>query len=255
MKETPVSGYIWFGTVLRFLQDAQEGWQVKGKDRIQSNLQAFFDELAALNLQTTLIVAHNEGLWKLHEELEDAECERLTKDQASRLRISVGRVRKTLDAEAVQKKAFVASPKRGWAVDSLLQKPSTLFAEQVFQDLNEVAAYDFQEACRCLAFERPTAAAFHMLRGTEAILREYYCSVVKQKRLSATKRMWHPMVDQMRKRRAPPPSELLDALDQVRLNYRNPTQHPEAIYDIDGAHDLMSLCIPLVNRMCKEMSG
>jgi hypothetical protein len=253
MRETPVSGYIWFGTVLRFLQDAREGWLVHGKDHILSNLKAFLAELAVLELQTTLIVAEDEGLPQLVDELEDPNCKALSESQAKRISVTVGRIRKTLDAEAVQKKAFVASPKRGWGVDSLLQEPSTLFANHVFRRLNEVAAYDFQEACRCLAFERPTAAAFHMLRGTEAVLRDYYCSIVKQSRLQHGERMWHAMVEQMRSRRQPPPGELLDALDQIRLNYRNPTQHPEAIYDLDGAQDLMSLCISVINRMTKEL--
>ena len=85
------------------------------------------------------------------------------------------------------------------------------------------------------------------------MLRDYYCSVVKQKRLPETKRMWYPMVEQMRKRRNPPPSELLDALDQIRQNYRNPTQHPDARYDIDMAQDLVGICIPVINQMAQEM--
>jgi len=249
MKETPVSGYIWFGTVLRFLQDAREGWRVKGESKVGGNLKAFLAELQELELNTTQILAEDQGLPELLAELEHPDCERLSQSQASRLNNTMGLIRKTLDAEAFQKKAFVASPKRGWGVDQLLKEPSSMFAKGIFNAVGECARYDFQESCRCLAFERPTAAAFHMLRGTEDVLRDYYCSIVKQRRLKPQQRMWGPMVEQMRKRRRPPPAELLDALDQIRRNYRNPTQHPEAIYDLDRAQDLMSLCISVVNEM------
>lgn len=186
MKETPVSGFILFGTVLRYLQDAQQGWTVKGSTRIVGNLKAFFSELERLELTTTRILAEREGLPALLEEFEKPDCERLSKDQATRLRSTMNLVRKTLNAEASEKKAFVASPKRGWDVDRLLNEPSSVFAHGVFSALGEIARYDFQEACRCLAFERPTAAAFHTLRGTEAVLRDYYCAIVKQRRLQRT---------------------------------------------------------------------
>jgi len=253
MRETPVYEYIWFGTVLRYLQDAWVDWNVKGYGQIEENLQDFFSELEELELNTTRILAEEEGLLGLLGELEEPGCEKLSLDQAERLRSAMNLVRKTLDAEASQKKAFAASPKRGWEVDRLLNEPSSLFGGDVFSSFSDIARYDFQEACRCLAFERPTASAFHILRGTEAVLRDYYCAIVKQRRLEPKKRQWGPMVEQLRQRRQPPPGELLDALDQIRRNYRNPTQHPEAIYDLDGCQDLIGLCISVVNKMARAL--
>jgi len=252
MQEKSVNTYIIFGTVLRYLQDATAGWSIKGEARIEGNLRAFFEWLEKHDLRITATVATAEGLHELLDELEASDNDSLTEDQAKVLSGGMTNTRPTLEAEAHEKKAFVVSPKR-WAVDTLLKEPSSLFAKDVFVEISEMVRYDFQEACRCLAFERSTAAAFHVLRGTEAMLRDYYCSVVKQKRLTEKKRMWYPMVEQMRKRRSPPPSEILDTLDQIRQNYRNPTQHPEAIYDIDRAQDLIGICIPVINQMAREM--
>jgi hypothetical protein len=64
--------------------------------------------------------------------------------------------------------------------------------------------------------------------------------------------MWGPMVNQMRSRSKPPPSALLDELDNMRINYRNPTQHPDAIYDIHRAQDLLGVSIAVVNQMVQE---
>lgn len=227
MQEKSVHKYILFGAVLRYLQDAKEGWLVKGEGRIEINLESFLDWLGRLDLRITAAVATMEGLDDLLKEFKASDDQTLTADQATLLSQAITKTRSTLVAEAREKKAFVVSPKR-WSVDTLLKEPSSLFAKGVFAETGEMVRYDFQEACRCLAFERSTAAAFHVLRGTEAMLRDYYCSVVKQKRLPEKKRMWFPMVEQMRKRRNPPPSEILDTLDQIRQNYRNPTQHPES---------------------------
>lgn len=252
MREESLYPYIAFGTVLRYLQDASEGWGIKGEKRVEANFKWFFEWLDYLDLRITRSVAETEGLRRMLEEMEGSQEQTLTAEQAKALSRAMTKTRTTLEAEAEQKKAFVVSPKR-WAVDTLLQEPSSLFAEDVFAEIGEMARYDFQEACRCLAFERSTAAAFHILRGTEAVLRDFYCSVVKQKRLGEKGRMWHPMVEQMRKRRNPPPARLLDTLDQIRQNYRNPTQHAEAIYDIDRAQDLIGICIPAINEMVREM--
>ena len=252
MEEKGLDNYILFGTVLRYLQDAREGWPIKGESRVEGNLKSFLTWVDYLDLRVTSGVAEAQGLPDLLKEMEGSEAEKLTAEQADALSTAMTTSRTTLEVEAREKKAFVVSPKR-WAVDTLLKEPSSLFANNVFGEIGEIARYDFQEACRCLAFERSTAAAFHMLRGTEAVLGEYYCSVVKRERLPAKRRMWFAMVEQMRERRNSPPAEILDTLDQIRSNYRNPTQHAEAIYDIDGAQDLVGICVPAINKMVQEM--
>lgn len=64
--------------------------------------------------------------------------------------------------------------------------------------------------------------------------------------------MWGPMVTHLKKRKAKPipPATLLNNLDNIRVSFRNPTQHPEKIYDIQEVQDLFGLCVDVVNRMC-----
>jgi len=38
-------------------------------------------------------------------------------------------------------------------------------------------------------------------------------------------------------------------LDNIRRSFRNPTQHPDKIYDIQEVQDLFGLCIDAINRM------
>jgi hypothetical protein len=255
MREESIAHYIWFGTVLRFLQDADEGQRIQGKDRIARNLRGFLRALEDLGLTVTLNAAHHARLHEKLEEFESVSAEAvLTKKEAADLRLAVDNVRLTLDAESLEKKAFVTAPKR-WDVDRLLTDPGAIFAKDVFRELDPLASYDFSEACKCIAFERSTAGAFHMLRGTESVLRSFYCHNVRRKRLVEKQRTWGAMLEQLRKKSAPPPKALLDNLDAIRHNFRNPTQHPDEIYSVDQAQDLLGLVVPAVNTMTTSMAG
>ena len=173
----------------------------------------------------------------------------LTPEEAHDLRAAVDRIRPTLDAEADGNLAHIATDKR-WEVRKLTDDVGSLMAPGVYDALPEIARTDFAEAGKCIAFERPTAAAFHLLRGTESVLRHFYLSVVRQKRLKNP--MWGPMTEALRKRKTPPPAALLNNLDNVREHYRNPTQHPDKVYDIEEVQDLLPLCAQVVGQMARS---
>jgi hypothetical protein len=253
VREESIFGYIFFGTALRFLQDAKPGWSINKDGMMTYNLNRFINDLEKLGLLVTATAARHQNLPAMLSEFKDLPADaQLSDDQAKKLTDAMRAVRQTLEAEATQKKAFVAEPKR-WEVDRLLEKPGAMFGKGVFDRLNSQAALDFSEACKCIAFERSTAAAFHTMRGTEAVLRAFYCHVVRQKRLPKERQMWGPMIDQLSKRSKPPPAALLDNLDAIRRNFRNPTQHPDETYTLDSAQDLFGMIIPAVNQMVTLM--
>jgi predicted house-cleaning noncanonical NTP pyrophosphatase (MazG superfamily) len=88
----------------------------------------------------------------------------LTTEEAEELRDIMTEIRHTFMAEAKGILAYVVTEKR-WDLKKLLGNIEELFRPKVFFSCSEIAQYDFQEAGLCIAFERPTAAAFHLLRG------------------------------------------------------------------------------------------
>jgi hypothetical protein len=154
-------------------------------------------------------------------------------------------------AEGSTKKLYVLSDRR-FNTEYLLSQPEKLLKSGAFDKLDEIARLDLASACRCILFGEATAAAFHMLRATESTLKSYYCHHRKQKRLE--KPMWANMVDQLRaKKKNKPPEALLQSLDLIRTAYRNPTQHPQAIYQIDSAQDLLGVCLDVIGKMADEL--
>lgn len=247
MIRRKTSRYINFGTGLRYLQDASAGSRVHGETLYIANLVRLFELLDELGLVVTARAAKSLKGQELLEELESKEeGHKLTVAEAKRVKDFARELRTTLMAEASGLDAFIVSEKR-MDVEKLLGDVGALFPKNTFEKLPDIAQLDFKEAGKCVAFERSTAAAFHLMRGTEATLREFYVSTVKRNRVDPLN--WGPMVKHLRERRSPPASSLLDNLDAIRRNFRNPTQHPEAIYEIDEAQDLFGICIDVVSRM------
>lgn len=250
MEAKSIYGYYWFGTCLRYLQDASEGTPVHGEDLILSNAEAFFRYLKELNLAVTRRAASDlrDFQGELGELPKEAE---LTRQQSSRLQELMGDIRKTLEAEIQGIEAFIVTPKR-YDIKRLLEDIGSLLAPGVYRKLPEIARYDFAEAGKCIAFERPTAAAFHILRATEAVLKYFYLTMIRRNRI--TNLMWGPIVQDLRKHRKTQKHEVLYSnLDNIRRSFRNPTQHPDMTYDIHEVQDLLPLCIETINRMVKIM--
>ena len=253
MKKQLIGTYVWFGTCLRYLQDAQAGAKIKGGSFITANIDRFLNSLIELGLQVTWRAAQELEVFRGQLDTEKDEDAVLSKEQASHLSNLMYDIRKTLDAEIQGFEAFVVTPKI-FDTGRLLNNVASLFAPNVFSALPHIAQYDLSEAGKCIAFERPTAAAFHILRSTEEVLRLFYCTLIRQKRVSPL--LWGNMVNDLRNRQKTKKHETLYSnLDNIRFSFRNPTQHPEKIYDIHEVQDLWALCVEVINRMMRILKA
>jgi len=248
MKPISIHQYIHIGALHWYLVSLPDGEKAKGDGSVSSGLFQLRQELMDFGLPVTVRAGYK--LWELADKLGSPEYpDRVTADDTKEIGSLARRLEDTLVAEASEKKTYAVTEKR-LDIKKLLDNPGGLLAPNVFEQLPAVSYLDFWAACRAIAFELPTAAAFHLLRCTEGVLRHYYICNVKTKRLPQQRRMWSAMVEQLQKKRSkPPPRELLDTLDRIRENFRNPTNHPDKIYDIEEVQDLFGLCVDVINRM------
>jgi len=249
MKYQSLLKFYWFGTCLRYLQDASSGYLIHGSGRILSNIEEFFKYLDALQLIVTSRLAHrklDDLLNKLRETEDDS---KLDSESASELASAISLIRDTLEVEIEGVGAYTPTPKR-LNLDHLISNVKDLFSPNTFECLPEISRYDYSEAGKCIAFERSTAGAFHILRGTEGVLRWYYFKMVRRNRISSN--LWGPIVGDLRQKTLTKKYDILNNhLDNIRKSFRNPTQHPEATFDIHEVQDLWSVCVDVVNRMVK----
>lgn len=240
------------GTNIRFLIDAaEEGTRIHGEGFILENLDRTRTLLEELGLTVSRRLVSFTGLDRLREELAASDADaNLNAEQAASLEEKAQQLRETTLAESLGVFAYVTRDKR-LDVDKLLDEPSKLFPRGVYASLSDMSQLDVAEGFKCIGFERPTAAAFHLMRAVEDSLRCFYLATVKRGRVSPL--LWKAMTDQLQKRRQPPSASLLAQLDHIRGGFRNPTQHPDAVYDVDEAQDLAFLSIDVLTRLVRAM--
>jgi hypothetical protein len=154
-----------------------------------------------------------------------------------------------LSAELSNSDTYWISPKGSHKTSVLLQNAQSELPASVIADVPE-AASDFNEAGKCLLFDTPTAAGFHLLRATEAVIRKYYKVVtgVEPKRKF---RNWGAYIKRLKECNAN--GKITGYLDHIRENYRNPILHPEENLTADDAQVLFGVCVSAIYMMVSEM--
>ncbi len=147
--------------------------------------------------------------------------------------------------------AYITSEKR-YDVSKLSDSIERLFSPDTYNNLPDMAQYDFSEAGKCIVFERSTAAAFHILRGTEVLVRMYYKKYLRKKPDGKT---WGQLLNELKNKSSgkKPNPITVNHLINIKDSFRNPTQHPDKVYDIQEVQDLLSVCIDVVNKMVEEI--
>lgn len=241
--------YIFLGAQLSYIRSADETYKVHGDSSVLGNIKDFINSIKNSEFKVTQNALSN--LIEYKESLEKTDKNyRINKAEAERLYLIMDKILFVLRAETKNYFTFSISEKR---IDSrkLIFNIDLLFAKDVFNSLPDSIQYDFREGGKCIAFECATASAFHMLRGVEGLLR------LLLKKLSPTvnvsKMVWSEVVKLLKDLKITVLDVLLDNCDRIRHNYRNPTDHPEKIYDIDKAQDLFHLCVGVVNDIVDYM--
>lgn len=231
-----------------FLQSVHGQRYINGRGQLRENLTFFINSLEENGLFVTKRAAYDIERY-CRENFTDGELDVIGDEAGAEIARLATQLRTTLNAESMGLFAHVITDKR-YAADTLLYNPWSLLSPDVYGRIDDIAIRDIEEAAKCIAFERPTAAAFHLLRATESTLKKLYCATVTRNRSAL---MWGPMITSLRARRNPPDIAMLDHLDAIRRNFRNPTQHPEKVYDLTEAQDLFGVCIDVINRMSSLM--
>jgi len=257
MKITDPGQYITLGGRIRYLAGRVGGDTVFGDKYVYSNLVALRNNLEFLGFAVTrnlydIILLDIE---KKYETLKNDSADtkslvKLTPSQAVSLKNAILKLEDTMYSEAKTKIIALPVPRR-FELEHLLDSPGKILGQGVFERLTDLAQNDLAHACRCIAFECPTAAAFHILRCVEECIRFVYKSYFPRR---DELRPWGVLISELKEKvRKPKPDEiLLVHLDHIRKRFRNPTDHPEKIYQIEEAEDLVHISVDIINRCIRD---
>lgn len=156
-----------------------------------------------------------------------------------------------LQAELTTTALYFVSPKGGYDTSCLVDDAKSLFPASLSSKVPECSA-DIIAAAKCIAFDLPTAAAFHLHRAHEAVLRKYWTVASGGRDHPDTKTMGSYLKELEKGNFS---SEvLISYLKSIKDFHRNPIMHPDDnIETMDQAIDLLSAIRCSIGYMLREM--
>jgi hypothetical protein len=151
-----------------------------------------------------------------------------------------------LQAELSVEPCYMLTPKGGYNVSILTDRPEEAFHPDLLKFIPE-AYYDMQQAAKCLAFELPTAAAFHLHKLIERCVHAYWDAVSEgQPRLerSSTGAYLKIMTDDKIG-----DVKVLSILRQINLLHRNPLVSPDVQLQTWEAVELFGIVSSVISAM------
>lgn len=156
-----------------------------------------------------------------------------------------------LAAELQWGQLYLAQPKGGYDLMQLAENGTVIFPKDLAAKTPS-AIVDAKEAARCIAFELSTAAAFHLHRVNEIVLRAYYDQVTGGKPHPETRSI-RSYIDAMKCHQVGD-KIVFGALSTLNNLHRNPVIHPEQrLESVEEAIALLGTVHTTVAYMLKSL--
>ena len=156
-----------------------------------------------------------------------------------------------LSAEVQALDTYHVSQKGSYSTRDLIERAEIVFPESIRQKLPDMTIADIKQAGRCIALDTPTGAAFHLMRAIEGVMSIYYAQVLGAP-IPTRMRNWGVYIKNLRNS-GKADARILNFLDHIRENYRNPITHPEAMVDGDEAEILLGVAVSAIRQMIIEI--
>jgi hypothetical protein len=144
---------------------------------------------------------------------------------------------------------YLITEKRGWDVATLSEHAQYVLPALAWASLSTDETRDIQAAGRCLAFEVPTAAAFHLYRLLESFVLKYMPFFGVELR-DADRNLGNYIkilkdngVD----------DKITKMLQHIKDEYRNPAIHPGLFFTVDGASSQFALVQSAANMIIEDL--
>jgi hypothetical protein len=157
----------------------------------------------------------------------------------------------TLKADLDIANFYVITPKGAYNSFLLAENGLTAFPKELEAKVRE-ALPDAKQAARCLAFDLPTAAAFHLHRAHECVVHTYFTSIAQ----GATPPTKKPLSEWIKALEGltNPDQKIIAAIRDINNLHRNPVLHPEhTLADSEEAIALLGAIGTSITHMLKAI--
>ena len=250
MEKTSIYKFYRLGQLLNEFKSDEQPSNIELYNRIAN----FFDFVNELNLQVTNSAISLGDIKKHYKRLDNESQENPKKnaspDLVKKVNTSVNKLLTTFEAEILNKNSFVLGDKK-FPTKHLIDNQTLLFNHE---NVLLIAPFDVQfnitESAFCMAFDRNTAAAFHMLLATEEYVRFFNNLLIEEKEDDETITFFN-LIKETEKilEDIKHNSELTSFLHIIRKYYRNQSQHSNRKFTESEATELFNICIKVMNEM------
>lgn len=156
-----------------------------------------------------------------------------------------------LTAELNVGNAYWVSKKRGYDTSDLILNAEVLFPSDLISKVPECLS-DIRDTGKCIAFELPTAAGFHVMRATEVVLRRFWEAVVPNGEPRPTTNNIGDYLRELDRLNAGS-AKTRSCLRQIKDLHRNELIHPEHVLTLDEALGLLGIAQSIIVAMLAEI--
>lgn len=171
--------------------------------------------------------------------------------EAYRIKEAAKKFETVLSEELNVLDTYSVAQKGAYSTFEIISNAEVMIPHEARIKLPQQALRDIKEAGKCLAFETPTAAAFHILRATEAVVLAYYAKVTT-KPVPSRMRNWGVYVNALRGTSGADP-KIVEFLDHLKNHYRNPVAHPDAVMTINEVLVLFGAATSAISQMASAL--
>jgi hypothetical protein len=152
-----------------------------------------------------------------------------------------------LAAELNASASYFVSQVGAYSTSNLIDEAEIIFPDSIRLGLPDQARKDVREMGRCLAFNLPTAAGFHILRAVETVMASYYTALLGSAPPDQG-RNWGAWIKLLRDS-GKAEAKVLGFLEHLKDEYRNPVTHPEVFLSMDEVQVLLGAAIGAISQM------
>ncbi len=259
MKQTNLIVFYYLGMALEDIADLHIGMDIAGLAmglcRIEQWLAAFVSEIESIPMPDSRVSAkglldfinstlrNSDHTYKMSHVLSQPEI------------VGIFQRRKQFEEDFKREcrniDVFTVLPKGMYNTRALIETAENKFPEEIRKIFTPQIIYDLNQAGRCLAFDAPTACAFHILRGTESLILIYY-EALADKPWPHAQRDWGKYIMELDK--LPNVKKIITTrLTEIQKFDRNPYIHPEVNITLERAPVIFELCSGVMHLMAEEI--